>query len=188
MQADIPLILSTLLLGLFCVVGLVEHSLYGGLNRVYYTHGLPFVIRRIPVTASHEDIPPESLLQAQFQSALIGSLIFQQIAPNTYGFRRRFFQPALFPGNLMHGMLLFDRENGQVVLKGFINVLILLLVLAVGVFSVLGPFPGLFRLLPLAVVGLVIGIPLLMEARRCARLALFAAGAWKTIPGKAASL
>ena len=188
MHADISLILFALLLGLFFVVGLVEHSLYGGWNRVYYTHGLPFVIRRIPVTASHQDIPPVSLLQAQFRSALIGSLIFQQIAPDTYGFRRQFFQPALFPDNLMHGMLLFDRENGLVVLKGFINVLIPLLVLAVGVFSVLGPFPGLFRLLPLAIVGLVIGTFLLMERRRCVKLARFAASAWNTIPEKSSSL
>ena len=129
-----------------------------------------------------------SLLQAQFRSALIGSLIFQQIAPDTYGFRRQFFQPALFPDNLMHGMLLFDRENDRVVLKGFINVLIPLLVLAVGVFSVLGPFPGLFRLLPLAIVGLVIGTFLLMERRRCVKLAGFAASAWNTIPEKSSSL
>ena len=187
MHADIPLILSSLMLGLFCVVGLVEHSLYGGWNRVYYTHGLPFVIRRIPVTASHQEIPPVNLLQAQFRSSLIGSLVFQQIAPNTYGFRRRFFQSALFPDNLMHGMLLFDRENGRVVLNGYINVLVPLLVLAVGVFSLLGPFPGLLRLLPLAIVGLVIGIPLLMERRRCVKLAHFAAEAWNTIPEKSAS-
>jgi hypothetical protein len=188
MHADIHLIPFSLMLGLFCVVGLVEHSLYGGLNRVYYTHGLPLVILRIPVTAPHQDIPPVSLLQAQFRSALIGSLIFQQIAPNTYGFRRQFFQSAWFPDNLMHAMLLFDRENGRVVLKSFINVLVPLLVLAVGVFSVLGPFPGLFRLLPLASVGLIVGIPLLMERRRCVKLAYFAADAWNTIPGKAASV
>ena len=185
MHTDIPLILSSLLLGLFCVVGLVEHSLYGGLNRLYYTHGLPFVIQRIPVTASQQDTPPASLLQAQFRSALIGSLIFQQIAPNTYGFRRQFFQSALFPDNLMHGMLLFDRENGRVVLKGFINVLIILLVVAVAVFSALGPFPGLYRLLPLAIVGLVIGIPLLLEGRRCVKLARFVASAWDSIPENA---
>jgi hypothetical protein len=188
MPADNPLILSSFLLGLFCVVGLVEHSLYGGWNRVYYTHGLPLVIQRIPVTASHQDLPRVSLLQDQFGSALIGSLTFQQVAPNTYGFRRRFFQSALFPDTLMHGMLLFDRENGRVVLKSFINILIPLLVLAVGVFSVLGPFPGLFRLLPLAIVGLVIGTPLLLERRRCMKLARFAASAWDTIPEKPASI
>jgi hypothetical protein len=188
MHADIPLTLTALLLGLFCVVGLVEHSLYGGWNRVYYTHGLPFVIQRIAVTAPHQDIPPVSLFQAQFRSVLIGPLIFQQIAPNTYGFRRRFFQSAWFPNNLMHGMLLFDRENGWVVLKGFINMLVPLLVLVVGLFSVLGPFPGLVRLLPLAIVGLGIGTPLLMERRRCVKLVRFAASAWNTIPEKAASL
>jgi hypothetical protein len=188
MQVDNPLILSSLLLGLFCVVGLVEHSLYGGWNRVYYTHGLPIVIRRIKVTTYHQDIPPVSLLQAQFRSTLIGSLVFQQIDPNTYGFRRRFFESALFPDNLMHGMLFFDRENGEVVLKGFINALVPMLVLAVGVFSVLGPFTGLLKLLPLVLVALVIGIPILMESRRCVMLAHFAASAWSTISEKAISL
>lgn len=186
MHTDISLILSSLLLGLFCVIGLVEHSLYGGFHRVYYTHGLPFVIRRIPVTASHQDIPPASLLQAQFRSALIGSLIFQQIAPDTYGFRRRFFESAWFPDNMVHGMLQFDRETGRVVLIGFINLSVPLLVLVVGVFSVLGPFPGSFRLLPLVIVCIVIGTPFLMEHRRCVKLARFAASAWDTIPEKVA--
>jgi hypothetical protein len=189
MNGDIPLILTSLLLGLFCVVGLVEHSLYGGFQRGYYTHGLPFVIREIPVSdphqdIPHQDIPPVSVLEGQFRSALLGSLTFQQIAPNTYGFRRRFFQSALVPNNLIHGMLLFDRENGRVVLKGFVNMLVPVLVLAVGVFSVLGPFPGLLRLLPLVLTGLIIGIPLVMERRRCEKLALFAASAWTTIPEK----
>ena len=188
MHADIPLFLFSLLLGLFCVVGLVEHSLYGGWNRVYYTHGLAFIIRRIPVTGFHLQIPPTDLLQAQFRSVLIGSLIFQQIAPDIYGFRRPFFQSAVFPDNLMHGMLQFDRENGQVILKGFINVLVPLLVLAVLVFSVLGPLPGLYRLLPLVIIGLVFGIPLLMDRRRCTKLAVFAANEWTTNPEKDASL
>jgi hypothetical protein len=188
MPVNNPLILFSFLLGLFCVVGLVEHSLYGGWNRVYYIIGLPLVIRRIPVTAPHQDIPPASLLQDQFRSGLIGSLVLQQIAPNTYGFRRRFFESALFPDTLMHGMLLFDRQNGRVVMKGLVNVLIPLLLLAVGVFSVLGPFPGLFRLLPLGIVALVIGTPLLLERRRCVMLARFAASAWETIPEKAESL
>ena len=182
MYSDLPLILTSLLLGLFGVTGLVEHSLYGGWNRVYYTHGLPFVILRIPVAAYNREIPPLTLFQDQFRSALIGSLAFQQIAPNTYGFRRRFFQSAWVPNNLIHGMLLFDREKGQVVLKGFINVLVLCLVLAVGVFSLLGPIQGLDKLLPLALVGLAIAMPLLLEWRRCLKLASFAAGMWTTTP------
>jgi hypothetical protein len=188
MHADIPLILSSLLLGLFCVVAFAEHSLYGGFDRLYYTHGLTFVIRRIPVTASQQGIPPANLLQAQFQSALIGSLVFQQIAPDTYGFRRRFFQSAWFPDNLTHGMLLFDRENVRVVLTGYINLWVPLLVLVVGVFSVLGPFPGLFRLLPPVIVILGIGTPILLERRRCVKLAGFAASEWSTIPEKVESL
>jgi small-conductance mechanosensitive channel len=188
MQSDAPLTLFSLLLGLFCVSSLVEHSLYGGFNRMYYTHGLPFVILRIPVAAHHQDIPTASLLGAQFRSDLIGSLVFWQIAPDTYGFRRQFFQWALFPINMMHGMLLFDREHGRVVLKGFFNVSVPLLILVIGIFLMLGPFPWLVRLLAFGVVGLAIGTPLLMELHRCARLASFAASSWKTIPEKATTL
>ncbi len=188
MLADIPLVLSALLLGLVGVVDLVEHSLYGGWNRVYYTHGLPFVILRIPVAAVPLDIPPLTLFQGQFRSALIGSLTFLQVAPNTYGFRRQFFQSAWFPNNLMHGMLLFDREKGGVAVKGFINVWIALLALVMMVFSGLAPFPSWIRWLPLVIVCLVLGIPLLLERRRCQKLARFAANAWRTGPESAESL
>jgi hypothetical protein len=183
MQSNVPLILSTFLLGLLCVSALVEHSLYGGWNRLYYTHGLPFVTLRIPLPASHPDVsftPPPA---ARFPSAWIGSLVFQQIAPNTYGFRRQFFQPALLPGNVMHGMLHFDPRNGRLVLKSFLNVWIALLSLVLAAFFLLGPFAWYGRLLALAILALVIGTPLLMEWRRCVKLAYFAASAWTRIPG-----
>ncbi len=182
-QSGFPLILSSLLLGLSCVVALVEHSLYGGWNRRYYTRGLPFVVVRIPAPSSRQQDPPVTMLESQFRSALIGSLVFQPIAPDTYGFRRRFFQSALFPGFLTHGMLRFDRQNGQVVVNGFMSVWVALLALAALSFAASGPFPGLFRLLPLAIFVLVIGVPVLIERRRCVHLARFAAGAWSA-PGQ----
>jgi hypothetical protein len=180
MQADIPLFLSSILLGLVGVVALREHTLYGGWNRVYYTHGLPFVILQIPAAPAPQTIPPPTLFQDQFRSALIGSLVFLQVAPNTYGFRRRFFQSAWVPNNLMHGMLLFDGDGGRVVVKGFMNVWTALLALDVVLFSALAPFPGWTRLVPLAMDCLVFGIPLLLERHRCIKLARFAASAWKT--------
>ncbi len=181
------LVLTSFLLGLFCVVALVEHSLYGGLNRVYYTHGVPLVIRCMPVPAPKQEIPLADLLRGQFRSLLIGSLGFWEIAPGLYAFHRRFVQTALLPGTLMHGMLLFDRANGRVVLKAFINVWVLLLVLAVAVYSVLGPFAGWYKLLPIGIVCLIFGIPLLLERRRCVQLARFAASAWESAPESGAS-
>ncbi len=151
------------------------NALYGGMNRVYYTHGVPFVVLRVPASANCHDLPPLTALQGRFRSALIGSLAFHEIAPSTYGFRRQFFQPAWFPGNLMHGMLQFDREKQQVIMKGFLNIWIALLVLVVAVFSVLSPFPGWSRVLPLAIAVLVIGVPLTLERRRCVELARCAA-------------
>ncbi len=172
-----PLFLSTLLLGLVGVVGLVEHALYGGMNRAYYTHGLPFIILRVPVAAP-QDIPPLAPLEVRFRSGIIGSLMFHEVAPCIYGFRRAFFRPALFPGNLMHGMLHFDREHKQVVLKGFLNAWITLLALAVIVFALLGPLPGRTPLLPIAIVVLVVGVPLVLERQRCVEVARAAAAAW----------
>ncbi len=187
MYPNTALVLTSFLLGLCLVVALVEHSLYGGLNRVYYTHGLPLVIQRIPVASPSPDSPPVAALRGQFRSALIGSLGFHEIAPNTYAFHRQFFQPALLPGTLMHGVLLFDRANGHLVLKAFVSVWVVLLILAVGVYSALGPLAGWYRLLPIGIVCVIFGIPLLLERRRCLQLARFAATAWETVPGSAAS-
>lgn len=181
MPTDAPLAPFSLLLGLFCVSGLVEHSLYGGFNRFYYTHGLPFVVRRIPVQAFQRDLPPADQLAARFRSEWISSLVFQPIAPDTYGFRRAFFRWAFFPLNLMHGLLFFDRTRGEVVVKGFFNFSVPLGILALGAFFLLGPFEWSIRLLSLGVVVLLLGIPLFMERRRCVELARFAAEVWKMI-------
>lgn len=188
MQPNTHLSLIALLLVLFGISSLVEHSLYGGWNRIYFTYGLPFVILQIPVVIYQQNIPSATLLGAQFRSDLIGSLIFQEIAQDTYGFRRRFNRVSLLSINVLHGMLFFDRENGQVTLKGFVNVWILLFVLVWGVFSILGPFPLIDRLFLLAIIGVILGIPLLMEQRRCVKLANFAANAWKSLPEKATSV
>ncbi len=187
MVPNTALVLTSFLLGLCLVVALVEHSLYGGLNRVYYTHGLPLVIKGLPVASPSPDIPPVTALRGQFQSALIGSLGFHEIAPNTYAFHRQFFQPALLPGTLMHGVVLFDRANGRVVLKAFISLWVLLLVLAVCVYSALGPLADWYRLLPIGIVCVIFGIPLLLERHRCLQLARFAASAWETVPQSGAA-
>ncbi len=180
MYADNALVLTTVLLGLFCVVGLVEHALYGGFNRMYYTHGVPFVSLRIPVAAPAANTPPMAPVQEQVRSALIGSLALLLVAPDTYGFRRQFFPSALFPGHLMHGMLRFDRDQRRVLLQGFVNAWILLLLLVVVVFSVVGPISLLARVLTLAIVVFIIGVPLLLERQRCVNLARLAASAWET--------
>ncbi len=187
MSPSVPLLLPSLLLGLFCIVALVEHSLYGGINRLYYTRGLPLVTLRVPVASPAQDIPSVDLLQAQFRSALIGPVRFVELAPDTYAFRRQFYRPALLPGFLMHGMLLYDRQNSRVVLRAFINLWVPLLLLAVLAFSVFGPLQGWSRLLPLAILFLVIGTPLLLERRRCLQIARFAANTWNTAHEKAGS-
>ncbi len=180
MYADNALILTSVLLGLFCVVGWGEHALYGGFNRVYYTHGVPFVSLRIPVAAPAADMPPVAPLQEQVGSALIGSLALLLVARDTYGFRRQFFPSALFPGHLVHGMLRFDRDQRRVLLQGFINAWILLLLLVVVVFSIVGPISLLARVLTLGIVTAAIGVPLLLERQRCMKLARLAASAWET--------
>ncbi len=167
-----------MLFGLFGVTGLVEHSLYGGWNRTYYTLGLPFIALRIPVANCRPEMPPPQLLQNEARSSLIGSLVFQPVTADIYGFRRRFFQSAWVPNNLMHGMLQFDRQNHQVVLKAFINTLALLLVLAIAAFCLLVRIQGWARLLPLGILGIVVAVPLLLERRRLLKLARFAASAW----------
>jgi len=92
-------------------------------NKAYFTKGLQILVLRIPVMLRHINIPSQSQLEARFRESWVtSSLLFKELATNTYGFREKSFEVRLvgyIP--IMHGMLFFDFDNNQVVVKGFIN-------------------------------------------------------------------
>src|SRR5512140_155384 len=76
---------------LLAVIGWIEAIPVLFWNRYYYTHGLRLRVIRIPVGAFHTNLPPASRLEASFPSGWTTGLVFRQVAPDTYGFRGRFF-------------------------------------------------------------------------------------------------
>src|SRR5689334_1747498 len=101
---------------------LVDAVLSGTWNRMYFTSGLLFFIRRIPVARKHTNVPLPSRFETRFQSTWSSSFAFREIEPNTYAFREKFFEFRIMGYSpLMHGVLFFDFANNQVVVKGFAN-------------------------------------------------------------------
>lgn len=163
----------------FVIAASLEMALRAAWNRLYFTWGLPLVVLRIPVPSHHRNTPSVQRLEAGFGSAWISSLVFHEVAANTYGFRTRFFElPLVRIGALMHGMLLFDADRNQVVMKGFANWdLLCFSVIWPGVFA-LSPEFALFKLAALGFFALVIAGAFLFDIPRYSRVAWFAAEAW----------
>ncbi|HEX8990267.1 MAG TPA: hypothetical protein VF784_01190 [Anaerolineales bacterium] len=172
---------SLVLLGAaaFLLSTLAEAALRAAWSRAYFTGGLPLVVLRIPVPSHHRNLPSVGRLEAGFGSAWISSLVFREIASNTYAFRTRYFElPLIRVGALMHGMLLFDPDNSQVVMKGFANWdLLCFSIIWPGVF-LLPPEFVLFKLAALGFFALVIASVFLFDIPRYTRVAWFAAEAW----------
>ena len=79
------------------------------------------MIRNIRVDFHHTDIPARFVLEKKFKSHwldLTRSVIFKKIDTDTYGFREALLARSL---SLMRGVVIFDHENSQVVVKGFFN-------------------------------------------------------------------
>ncbi len=148
-------------------------------NRGYFTGGLPFVSLRITVLRHHNNLPPPARLELGFDSFWSGALIFRPVAPDTYGFRTPFLRISLLHiGDGLHGMLYFDREHSQVVMKGFADLgpLALLLVL-LGVI-VVGGVSSMEGLVALSLCALIISGWYIPAVYRFQNVARFAASVW----------
>jgi hypothetical protein len=169
---DLFEILGIIAFGLIILSILADTVLSATWSRTYFTVGLPIFIMRVPVDFPHTNIPQRSLFEAQFQSNLVASLTFKEISSNEYGFREAHFQFRLFGYSpLMHGLLIFDYENSQVVVKGFINWFTLcfsLIWLSIAMFMI--PFVLFFIIL--------MGCLYLIQLSRFSKVAAFAAEAW----------
>jgi len=111
------------LFGVTGLLAMIEAIQSGTWNKRYFTTGLLIFSKRIPTESQHNDIPSYSQLERRFHSSSnwTRSLAFRPIAANTYGFRHEAlfeFRPTRI-SQLMHGMLFFDSENSEVVVKGF---------------------------------------------------------------------
>ncbi len=189
MQGDI---LLTFLLVIFILGGVcswVELGLSATWNPAYFTKGLPLFVIQTEVEAYHTNLPPVERLEIQFRSPLFGSVVFHEVALDTYGFRTKLLEFHLNISNMPHGMLYFDRQNHRVVLTAFASLGVLwlaLIFLALFVAMLISPTlqPWWQGVLPLVCIVLIfIVAPILIAFNRCRKLASYAASAWtRTYP------
>jgi hypothetical protein len=111
---------------IFCVLALtliVELVLSARWDRRYFSLGIPIFIFYIPVERHQKNIPSCMLLENNFKSRGFirnTSLLFRELDSNTIGFRESLLQLGRYY-SVMHGLLIFDNTNCQVVVKGYLD-------------------------------------------------------------------
>jgi hypothetical protein len=91
-------------------------------NKLYFTVGVPIFILRVPVKNPYQGIPYQYFFDEEFDSTWFDSLAFKAMDSRSYGFREKYFQPRLLKYiPVMHGLIVFEHEKQQVVVKGLAN-------------------------------------------------------------------
>lgn len=155
----------------FFIEGFIKNSW----NEIYFTSGIPIFIKRIPVPKPSMK-PPKFHFALQYQSTISNSFRFKEIKSNTFGFQETKFQLIRYP-RLMHGMLFFDDDKYQVVVKGFLNYSIAwlyILFFCMALFFSTGPDIALELLLIISIIGLTY----LFERSKYIEIANFASEIW----------
>ncbi len=158
-------------------------------NTRYFTSGWMIFVKRVPVSHWHTNIPHPSLFERKFHSDWVAQFTFKEADQLSYGFRENLRQFRWFRYTpLMHGLLTFDTDNGQVVVKGFANwyalifslmwvgMLVLFLIFSWSIENIL--FYLLIFLGAIAFFTFVMGILYWIQASRFSKVASFAAESW----------
>lgn len=117
--------LFLVLIGAWLVVALAEATLASAWNRMYFTVGLPIFIRRLTVNAFSFAPLDTAKLESEFSATFTGkSLAFKELDDQLYAFREKIFEFRWFGSkntDVMHGILIFDPTQQQVIVKGYAN-------------------------------------------------------------------
>lgn len=170
--------LGSLVLFLLFLILLVDLILNSTWNKTYFTTGVVMFSRKIHVDKRHSNIPLPSRFNSQFQSGWTNPIAFREVEHNIYGFRETILAFRLFRyAPQMHGMLVFDFTNNQVIVKGFLNwwgVCELLMGIGVGLLFL----DLIFTSIILFIIIFVFGISFWIQYYRYSNVATFAAKAW----------
>ena len=141
-------------------------------TKVYFTSGILVYQQKISIESRYSNIPAPSLFEKRLSSCWMGSFTFKELELNQYGFRQKLFSFTLNP--VTHGLIIFDTENNQISVNGYLNWLVFsLTVLLLFVFPFLSFINDVARdefinLLSYCFIGwsLLFGIPLLVDRSR----------------------
>lgn len=185
----IPGFLGLLAFGALLVTWIVETILSARWDKRYFGAGVPIFVLNVPVKDHVANIPSCQLLESNFRANGFirnTSLLFKEVDVNTLGFRESLLQFGQWY-SIMHGLLIFDYERSQVVVKGFFDwthICFSLLFLITGpLIWFLGfiPFDGPIWLIAIGYFGFLIAITAifcLIDYFRFSKVAKFAAQAW----------
>ena len=181
MSSEVSQILGLIMFSVLVVSLIVEAILSRTWNKVYFTSGIPIFAMRVPVELRHSIIPSSSQLEAHFHSTWTSSLAFKEVDLHTYAFREKFFEVRLVGYSpIMHGVLIFNHNNNEVIVKGFAN----WFVLAFSLIWLSGIMLSAFPSFPLLGLGFILFFVLLMgllywiQYSRFSKVAMFAAETW----------
>ena len=184
---------------LFVIVGLFFIYLVSDLidmyfdvtgNKAYFTRGVLMFVKRISVNYHYSNALQQIILEKKFHSGLVSSFIFTVIDSFSYGFHQErfaFFKWLRIP-NVMHGLIVFDAQNNQVVVKGFANYSTLAIYFAWLIMTILKilqdeslttPFPLLVRMITIVVLIFFLWFMYLIQSARFEKVAVFAAQSWE---------
>lgn len=141
-------------------------------TKFYFTSGVLVFRQKVPIELRYSNIPAPSLFEKRLSSCWMGSFTFKELGLNQYGFRQKLFSFTLNP--VTHGLIIFDTENNQITVEGYLNWLVLsLTILLLVVFPFLSFINGIsydefINLLFTCVIGwsLLFGIPFLFDRSR----------------------
>ncbi len=189
MTDDFFNIISSSLFGLLMMSLLVDVFCALTWNKTYFTSGLTIFVKRMPVDHWHTNIPQPSLFETMFHSDWASSFTFKEVDRLSYAFRENIFQFRLMRYTpVMHGLLTFDSDNGQVIVKGFVNwyafsfSLVWIAMLILFTISMLSYATIMFSILivlgAILALTLVMGILYTIQSSRFTKIASFAAESW----------
>lgn len=169
------IVIVTLLMSLFADI-----FLRATWNTMYFTVGVPIFFTRLPVQAQYKGIPFQYLFEEEFETVWPSSMLFKQIDARCYAFREKLLHARLLRYiSLMHGLVIFDHEKSQVVVKGFANWTTLWLILysSLPLFNLLRS-PGLDITSPISFIIVVLGIIYVIQYLVYSKVAKLAAELW----------
>ena len=168
--------LSTIIFGIAIIA--VIFSGYADLifgvswRKFYFASGVLVFRQQVSIESRYSNIPAPYLFEKRLSSCWMGSFAFKELGLNQYGFRQKLFSFTLNP--VTHGLIIFDTENNQITVEGYLNWLVLsLTILLLVVFPSLSLINNISRdefinLLFNCVIGwsLLFGIPFLFDRSR----------------------
>ena len=168
---------ETIVFGLLVISFIFEIILSATWNKMYFTMGIPILVLKLPVDRHYSNTPPLYRIQKEIEGNWNVSVALKEFDTGVFGFSESTWTGISHYTPIMHGLLLFDNENHQVVVKGLPNIFFTVFS-TVWLGSVIFFAPLLIKIGFTSFYALVVGILYWIQYSRYKKVASFATRAW----------